>query len=453
MTTTERAAIGLNILKETTAMTTSTHVQAMHSGQALHGFGTLFRRIFFTALAALCLPSVASAQTANLWIDTNGGSCTRQSSAATYNDAAACASIQAAVSACVPGDTIRMKSGNYGGQTITAVKTAPGCTVIAEPATTTGLLTTHGAWYEIQNITANVNTGWFITGTASNITCRNCSFSGVNTSVFGYQDAAVYWGGKTSNISWIGGSLTNFSCSSCAKGMAVYGSTNMLVDGVTFDGVRNTGGLGNHFEVIRVDGNVNGLTIRNSTFGNNNETSTSTIFFSTWTGTKPQNILFENNFFGSPGSAYYVFQMNFQNLGSCANWTFRYNTFVPGKAGVLIDPASGSCSGGFSNVIWVGNLAPRGNCQGTAFRSNVWYGSSGAACGGTDKVVASAGFGSDGFRLAAGSLAIDAGGTGTDCIASDHDGNARPSGGRCDAGASEYGAAAQLAPPQNLVVQ
>ena len=429
-------------------MMIATHVQAIHRGRTDLGFGMLLRRVLFAMLVAICMPTVALAQTANLWIDTNGGSCTRQSTAGAYSDAAACASIQAAVSACVAGDTIRMKTGSYGAQTITAVKTSPGCKVIAETGTKIGTLTTHGAWYEVQNVTG---TGWDISNSGgvgtNNITCRNCNFSG---------NGGVWWTANGySNISWIGGSLRNYSTAVNSQGFSIWSgevaggstaATNILVDGVTFDSIVNTGGNANHFEVIRVDGNVNGITIRNSTF-TNNVTSTSLIFFTTFRGTKPQNITLENNFFGGLGSAYYTLNMNYQG-SSCSNWTMRYNTFL----GAMI--AGGNCT--YSNMVWVGNLGPRGNCEGTAFRSNVWYGSSGAACGGTDKIITSSGLGgTDGFHLTAGSLAIDAGGSGTDCISTDRDGNSRPSGARCDAGAHEYGAAATttLLPPQNLIIQ
>lgn len=323
---------------------------------------------------------------ANLWIDTSGGTCMRQPTPNSYNDASACSSIQAALSKCEAGDIIRMKAGTYGAQSIAATKTSPGCTVIAETATTIGELTTNGAWY------------------------------------------------------WIEGSLRNFSCSSCSEGFGIYASldaggtstaTNVLIDGVIFDKIVNTGTVANHFEVIRVDGNVNGLTIRNSTF-TNNVTSSSLIFFSTFRGTKPQNITLENNFFGGLGDAYFTLNMNFQGSG-CSNWKMNYNTFQNTML------AGGNCS--YNNMIWVGNLGPRGNCEGTAFRSNVWFGDSGAACGATDRTVASAGLGGvDGFHLTAGSPVIDAGGIGADCISIDHDKNSRPAGDRCDAGAHEYGA-------------
>jgi hypothetical protein len=319
-----------------------------------------------------------------------------------------------------------MKAGSYGAQNINVTKTTPGCTVIAETTTTlTGTLTTSGAWYEIQNITG---TGWNVSSAGTNnVICRECNFDG----------AQVDWtAANYSNISWIGGSLKNFSTAVDDHGMAIWNAaTDVLVDGVTFDNIVNTGTTANHFEVIRVDGNVNGLTIRKSTFTNNNA-STATIFFSTFRGDKPQNILIENNFFEPPGDAFGIFDANFQGT-ACSNWTFNYNTFRASQ----FNDVEAQCGNSLTNLVWVGNIAPRGNCSmGTSFRTNLWYGSSGAACGGTDSVstTAAVNFDTDGLHITAGSSAIDAGGSGADCIATDHDGNSRSD--PCDAGAHEFGA-------------
>jgi hypothetical protein len=393
----------------------------------------------------LLLPTLACAQTANLWIDTNGGTCTRQGTPATYSDAAACSSMQAALAACTAGDTIRMKTGTYGAQTITATKTTPGCTIIAEASTTIGALETGGAWYEIQNI-AHTGAGtlaspdmlWFATGT--NITCRNCNFT----------NGQVEFVSPSNNVSWIGGSLRDMTCTGgCDHGLGIYnGANNLLVDGVTFDSIVGDGGGEQHFEVIRIDGNINGVTVRNSTF-TNNVVNTATIFFSTYQGTKPINLLFENNFF-SDNAQMFHFQFNFENKTNCENWTIRYNTFTGGQE-LILTPEFGLCSA-FTNVLVVGNLMVRGNCYPEAtMRYNVGYGASGSACSGTgNTVTTTAGValgGAGGFYLQSGSTAIDAGAPpGSDCIATDHDGNSRPAGTNCDAGAHEYGAGGGSAP-------
>ncbi len=49
----------------------------------------------------------------NLWVDTNGGSCTRQATAGSYVDAQACGSFNAAYAVASPGDTIYIKGGTY----------------------------------------------------------------------------------------------------------------------------------------------------------------------------------------------------------------------------------------------------------------------------------------------------------------------------------------------------
>jgi hypothetical protein len=335
-----------------------------------------------------------------------------------------------------------MKAGTYGAQSITAVKTAPGCTIIAESTTNIGTLTSNGAWYEIQNITAS--SGAWNNSSGNNITCRSCNFSG----------AQMDWGGT--NISWIGGSFTNFTCgANCDHGLQINtGAGSLLFDGVLFDHIQNPTGpsTGQHFEVIRIDGNINGVTIRNSTFTNNFST-TSQIFFSNFQGSKPRNLLFENNFFGADlGPAFFVFNYNFQNSDVCSDRTFRYNTF---KMTMMIGPASadGQCSGQ-SNIVWTGNVGPRafGMCDpGTSWIHNVWYGTGGLACSGTDTLTSTAAmvFTGDGFHIGAGSAAIGNGGTGADCIATDHDGKLRSS--PCDAGAIQFASGGSLpSAPQNF---
>ena len=56
--------------------------------------------------------------TANLWVDTNGGTCTRQATPAVYSDSAACSTFQVAYAAATLGDTVRVRSGSYSAQTM-----------------------------------------------------------------------------------------------------------------------------------------------------------------------------------------------------------------------------------------------------------------------------------------------------------------------------------------------
>jgi hypothetical protein len=73
-----------------------------------------------TAQTAAC---PVSATRANLWLDTNGGSCTRQATPGPYLDAQSCSSLQAAATSAVSGDTINILDGSYPGQELAGTKT------------------------------------------------------------------------------------------------------------------------------------------------------------------------------------------------------------------------------------------------------------------------------------------------------------------------------------------
>jgi hypothetical protein len=74
----------------------------------------------------------ASAQTANLWIGPSGGTCTRSATPAAYNSGTACGSMQAAQTAAQGGDTVIIKNGTYGSQSITSGTKASVVTYQAE---------------------------------------------------------------------------------------------------------------------------------------------------------------------------------------------------------------------------------------------------------------------------------------------------------------------------------
>jgi len=59
----------------------------------------------------------AAPPTANLWVDTDGGTCARSSTPALYNSATACASVQLANNAATCGDRITIAAGTYDQQT------------------------------------------------------------------------------------------------------------------------------------------------------------------------------------------------------------------------------------------------------------------------------------------------------------------------------------------------
>ena len=73
-----------------------------------------------TGSTSACL----SGSVANLWVDGNGGSCTRQASSSGYVDAQACGSFQAAYAGAQCGDTVGVQAGTYAAQSISSASKA-----------------------------------------------------------------------------------------------------------------------------------------------------------------------------------------------------------------------------------------------------------------------------------------------------------------------------------------
>ena len=87
----------------------------------------IFLMIFAVSGTYLIFNSRAATtdSTANLWVDTNGGSCTRSANPNTYNDSATC-TIDQAYQASSPGDLVLVKGGTYGDMVINDVPAKDG---------------------------------------------------------------------------------------------------------------------------------------------------------------------------------------------------------------------------------------------------------------------------------------------------------------------------------------
>ncbi len=390
--------------------------------------------------------------TANLWIDTNGGTCARSGTQVAYSDEAACSSIQASVAACTAGDTIRMKAGtSYGNQTITTNRTSPGCTVIGEGSGDTRLVTvgdlqTDGDWLELQNIVAsNWDAAGSGTGDPHNITLRNMDLTGGAYVQNCCRDISII-GGRWHDNNAINASIT-FSGDSAALQVE-----DILIEGVEFYGHDCTPPPADaHFEVLRGQGWLDGWTVRNNYF-HDNQVNTGHMHFDAFNGgtyRSPTNIVVEGNYFaataappcGSGEAAFFQINANGQGI-ACPTVDIRYNTAVNTPLATRWDSAGANCSSGSEgNVILRGNISPKGSvCSGT-YSNNVWINASPVNCGTGDQTVASgaaAGLTGDGFHIADGSVAEAAGVPGL-CPAADRDGTARPTpvATTCDAGADE----------------
>lgn len=396
--------------------------------------------------------------TANLWVDTNGGTCTRNSSPAAYSDAAACSSLAAAHTAASAGDLVLVKGGTYGAQTLTADKGSP-----------------HVVFQEASGETVDIdqNTGSFDITSDLKVSpgAGNVTFKDMHAEAF-YADDCT--GAKTSvtlvnmdleyinlqraiDFSFIGGDIgpTHADAVNDAHPLVndCGGATSNLNRGLLFDGVlfhdATTDGPSFHTECLLVtgadgDGSMgSGMTIRDSTFSNCD--STGAFFITRWNncGNELNDVLLENNFFLLDNTG--DFQPSWLQMENNVNgFYFINNTWA--RAAVDFDSSSNNGCGypeysihfysnygklGIENIgtnpctgdgnVWVTYVVTSDVCTGE-----------GSPHGGSLEVVDE----ETDLHLAGGSFAID-NGDATQNASTDIDGETRPLGSGFDAGADE----------------
>lgn len=439
-------------------------IQWLKSNLGLARTGILVSGGILASVIVIMIPFVVSggggapAGTANLWVDTNGGTCTRQAVPASYNDAAACASATAAWTAATSGDTIRIKNGSYNHQCFVSSKTVD-TSVIGESVDGVvfhndniecvsefggdNTVYVAGSHLVLQDITidtgSNAGSGvsFRIHDGANNVTFRNVIANGLLPSVL-IQAA--------NNFTWTHGNLgTNnisppeITCTNNGFGsIQMDGPDHATIDHVRINRVKaqsvvtpNVGGCDSdgrpHLERIRFNSASN-PTISNVVFEDGSEDGSGEMFSSTTI----TNLRVINTYFGTlTGNRGPEFLHMDHAVG--AHW--YYNTFNE--------------NGGFLHVddnTWVGNLGINNpGCDGTHIR-NVWQDT--GSCG-TDTYTSSPlGIGGNGGALSAGSPAIDGGevpGPTDACTdptivnSLDSSDGIRPVGAACDAGVDEFG--------------
>ena len=112
--------------------------------EAYDAAGNRSTRAMLTVTTAAC--TMTGNGLANLWVDLNGGTCTRAATAGAYVDAAACGTFDAAWDAATAGDVIRVKAGTYPAQTLSGAKSAA-TSIIGEAGVTVGKLSTTTATF------------------------------------------------------------------------------------------------------------------------------------------------------------------------------------------------------------------------------------------------------------------------------------------------------------------
>jgi hypothetical protein len=360
---------------------------------------------------------------ANLWIDTNGGSCTRQGTAGAYNDAQACASFAAAYSAASSGDLVGVRAGTYPAQFF-----AGGAGGSQSDGTKT--------------LTFRAGPGTIIR--QLHVSSPNLTFDGfaINAggAMLGGSDGAVLELGDADYVTFKNGSVGNVIDQ---KGAIIDGH-HMTIDNVDFhDVIHQSPGVHNECLFAMIP---DYLVMRNSTFRNCATMDVNMNWPDYWQPQPPAygHVTLENNVFGHSvnGSAWHYYGFLLGGTGpnagapACAQgqkaasymvgWVVRYNTF---ENTALFD----GCA---TQSRWVGNLGVWDCVPGMVYSRNV-----GKSCGATDLAVSNSSLyrwrnpAAWDFHLTAGSVAID-GGDASDYPATDRDGLSRT--GVPDAGAYEY---------------
>ncbi|MEO8657509.1 MAG: choice-of-anchor Q domain-containing protein [Bryobacteraceae bacterium] len=393
---------------------------------------------------------------ANLWVDTSGGTCTRQATPGAYVDSQACSSMQTAQSAAKAGDIVIIKNGTYGGQSLGSGQLTSAVSYYAESA---------GKVLLTGNLSINIDKvhvlGVISAGTGQD--ARN-DLSVMDSTSTAFTDIVVDgWQGRSAFIASSGVTVSNseigngYGCNASHQEDAVqfwgWGSslTNIptkfnFLNNVVHDWVADSNGAcsnGRHVDGFQNYPGSSGVLIDGNIFYNN---ATSNIMTEGISG----SWVIQNNYFGAP----YVAGNNLViGRGDCSGVVIQYNVMdfnsVNNDAG---------CTGSY---IVRGNIFPRAvsTCGAGVADHNIFPASGGSTCGSSAKrctpawVLAPPAVGGvrpDPTLLSTDTCARDAGNP-TGYPTRDFFGTPRPQGSAADAGPFEYPAAGSGPAPPTLL--
>ncbi len=397
--------------------------------------------------------------TANLWVDSNGGTCTRQASPAPYVDAAACSSFSAAASAVSSGDTVRVVSGSYGSQSVTRTGLArdasfsnnvnfiaDGSVTIAGLSVGSGSQSTYGGInFDGFHSTGGPALQWVQDVRLSNFEANDQTYVS-NSQYVKFQSYTVQPEGWPNPSSAPFANGWGFGIAQQTSGAAATPS-DITWDGVIVRGVRATQAADHPDGVFMWRGGGvstatqwTNFTMRNSLFYDNE------CINWRYNDANPVTVTFENNFFdssvnGISGCGYYSISV------ASETGTYRNNTVRGG-----IQVREGDCAANCGAVrTWRSNIllggwsnSGCGDLSGDTWNKNMLDGSNRCSTNDTNTTTGALAFvgGStypNTMFLQAGSVAVDAGDSGS-YPPTDYLGHARPAGNAPDVGAYEYGA-------------
>lgn len=347
----------------------------------------LLRQFPCVSLFLFCVFPLSLAQNAaNLWVSA-GGTCTRASTPVAFNASTACGSFAAAYNAASAGDTIYVKAGTYGAQSVpgrslgtnvvTIMKEPGGAAVnVASISIDSSNVTVDGVVssdaFDIghnSGCNSTPGNGWPCAFPVKNVVLRN--FSATNGYITGdtvlLQNGSVgpvdgCASGKEDGIQILGlGSGVNPSWTP---------SDHVTIDNVTVHDVTNSG-CNAHVDGIQGFG-YRHLIIRNSRIYNTDSSYILAYSFDNSNPLQVDSVLIENNYFGNvphPGHG-----ITLGNDGSAACGASNLNNIIQNNTFYGDEMADVRCAGSvdaiFRNNI---SLATGDDCVGDGGNHNFQY--------------------------------------------------------------------------------
>ena len=335
----------------------------------------------FTWTITSSSPPPSGSDAGNLWIDTDGGTCTRQATAGAYATAQACGSFSSALRAAQPGDTILVRcasgtsctfppedlSGDRGASANVVIAAATGYTVGFEETAGSGRY----VWLnDLHHVTfRNIGFGHNNVADSSpnlrvdctrDVTLINSSgrrfymFEGNANVTFQGGD----WGGYSSpgeEDSTMGTTGAYGPARTCPGDSGPKPQSNIVFDGVTWHDVFYlssctfvNGGQcsewgGAHPDCFEINGYVDGVTVKNSTFSHCGNTMLSLY---TDQGQINNVVVDHNTFTNMSDDTYFGIQWVTTANFTCSGNQFTNNTYTPNAPGA-----------------WIPNAPPRFECK------------------------------------------------------------------------------------------
>ena len=259
---------------------------------------------------AIIVPAVSGGgggTVANLWVDTNGGTCTRQGTAGAYSDAGACANLNSAWQAASNGDTILIKAGTYGTQATIAARSGQ-----ASPAVTMDAAPGEGVTIKEMDLDGSA---WL---TIKGITVVPAASGGdPNTELFGMKHVH-----------------------------------DITVDGVTVDG--RFGGTSQSRDLFDINGDTQRVTVKNSDIGHNVDAKIFKIQTACSPACTVQNTdtLIDHNVFHDNVQG--IAHLECMWLEGWSNLTVSRNHFY--DCSLNAEVAQDNETGAFNNLLWSQNI-------------------------------------------------------------------------------------------------